>query len=955
VGSSVTHLDPAAVRARIQEIAAAFLAELGSPEAAVILAQRGEAAHLERGLGLGSLERVELVWRVGTAFSVRLPDRALREAETLGDLAAFVLRQEPESSAFAEPSPAARIVSASGGGPSSGGPDMAGAATLAEVLRLRAQHSPDRVHIHLYEEDQADPRPITFGELYARASSLASELRRRGLGAGRTVALMLPTSAEFFHAFFGVILAGGIPVPIYPPFRADKIEEYSLRQSAILQNAETQFLLTFRRAEKIAKLIQPQVPSLQGVFEAGSLLTDRVSGGTLDLQLPCRGDDTAFLQYTSGSTGQPKGVVLTHANLLANIRAIGEAIQMRPEDVAVSWLPLYHDMGLIGTWLVPLYFGFPVVVLSPVSFLSRPERWLRAIHRHRGTLSAAPNFAYELCVRKIPDSELEGLDLNSWRAALNGAEPVRPETLERFISRFVPFGFHADALMPVYGLAEATLGVAAPPLGSTPLIDRVKRAAFEGKGVAIPATPGEVHILQFVSEGRALPGVELQVRSAEGAPCSERQEGRLWFRSAGATSGYYRNPEASRELRDANGWLDSGDLAYITGGNLYLTGRAKDIIIKAGRNLIPHEIEEIAGRVPGVRTGCVVAFGIPDERTGTERLVVAAEIRQGAKPEKIRQEIVRQVSDALGLPPDDVALLSPGSIPKTSSGKLRRADTQRLFQDGRLGRKHLPVWIQLGRIAIRGLPQAASRAGAYAIRKLLRAIYGVYALAATGPCILAAYWGSVIAPNRAAAAQAIRFFCRLIPRVCFIPVRIQGQEVLAEFPTSKPWIFAPNHSSYLDIALLLGWLPAGSRFVAKGDVKSMPLVKTIVRRAGHFAFDRSDTDARLTQSDEVIHALRSGDSVVIYPEGTFGPASGIRSLQLGAFRAAADTGRPICPVSIRGAREILRDKTFLPRPGRVTITFGPLLRAESSEWSQVLALRDAVREVLAKNTGDPKL
>ncbi len=955
MASPVTHLDPVDVRARIREIVGAFLGEMGNPQAADVLARRGDAAHLERDLGLGSLERVELIWRVGTAFSVRMPDRALREIETPGDLSSFILEQPLESS-VAMPAPACPPAAGESiPQPTSCEPEMEEAETLGEVLRLRAAHSPDRPHIHLYEEDQGKPRTITFGELYRRSLLLAGELRRRGLGGGRTVALMLPTCAEFFYSFFGVILAGGIPVPIYPPFRADKIEEYAARQAAILRNAEAQFLLTFRRAEKIAKLIMPLAPSLEGVFEAASLWREEQAGTAGEMPAPRGGGEIAFLQYTSGSTGQPKGVVLTHANLLANIRAIGEALEMRPHDVAVGWLPLYHDMGLIGTWLVPLYFGLPLAVLSPVSFLSRPERWLRTIHRHRGTLSAAPNFAYELCVRKIPDSELEGLDLSSWRAALNGAEPVRPETIERFTTRFAAYGFRPEALMPVYGLAEATLAVAAPALGTAPLIDRIERSAFEREGTAIPAAPEESQILQFVSEGRPLPGINIEMRNPEGGPCRERQEGRLWFRSPGATEGYYHNPEATRELRDANGWLDSGDLGYLADGNLFLTGRAKDIIIKGGRNLVPHEIEEIAGRVPGVRTGCVASFGIPDKATGTERLVVAAELRQGARAQEIREEIIRRVSEAIGLPPDEVALLAPGSIPKTSSGKLRRAETQRLFQEGRLGRKQLPVWIQIVRMALRGSPQAAKRTMQELLRKAAHLIYGVYALAVAGCCLIAAYLCSLVAPRRAAVAREVQFFSRLIPRLCFIPVRTEGAEILKDFVATKPWIFTPNHSSYLDIALLLGWLPAGARFVAKGEVRSMPVVKAIFRRAGHFAFDRSDTAARLAQSKGVEEALQRGDSVVIYPEGTFGPASGVRPFQLGAFRAAADTGRPICPVAIRGAREILRDGTLLPRPGRVIITFGPLLHPQSREWSQVLALRDAVRETLSKNTGDPML
>ena len=322
---------------------------------------------------------------------------------------------------------------------------------------------------------------------------------------------MLPTCAEFFSTFAGILLAGGIPVPIYPPFRADRIAEYAARQSNILRNAEAQFLVTWRQAEGLARLLQPRVPSLREVLNAQKLANGlpadalqrrrRLAARGTSLASRAR-EDIAFLQYTSGSTGDPKGVILTHANLLANIQAIVGGIDIQPDDVAVSWLPLYHDMGLIGAWFVPIVTGIPLVVMSPLAFLSRPDRWLWAIHKHRGTISPAPNFAYELCVRKIADKDIEGLDLSSWRAATNGAEPVCAATLERFAARFTHFGFRREALMPVYGLAEACLGVSAPPIGSGYKVDRIERATLESNGRAVPAKP-DAAPLEFVGAGKA--------------------------------------------------------------------------------------------------------------------------------------------------------------------------------------------------------------------------------------------------------------------------------------------------------------------------------------------------------------------------------------------------------------------------------------------------------------------
>ncbi|MGH9691983.1 MAG: AMP-binding protein, partial [Candidatus Acidiferrales bacterium] len=840
------------------------------------------------------------------------------------------------------------------------------ATTLTEVLRLRGLGEPLRAHIHLYQEDD-QPRTISFGELYTRASAVAAELRLRGLEPGHAVAIMLPTCAEFFYTFAGILLAGGIPVPLYPPFRADRIAEYAARQSGILRNAEARFLVTFRKAEGLARLLQPGVPTLREVLNAERLASAAESPGATpsaewrpvqNLSHHSRADDIAFLQYTSGSTGDPKGVTLTHANLLANIRSIVAGVDLNPRDVAVSWLPLYHDMGLIGAWFVPLFSGVPVVVMSPLAFLSRPERWLWAIHRHRGTISPAPNFAYELCVRKIADKDLQGLDLSSWRAALNGAEPVRADTLERFVARFAPYGFRRESLLPVYGLAEASLAVSVPKIGSGYKVDRIERDAFESTGRAVPAAPGDSTALEFVSAGNPLPDVEVRIVTPDGKAVGERVEGQLWFRGPSATSGYYRNPRATAELLRGGGWLDSGDLAYWADGELCITGRAKDVIIKAGRNLYPHEIEDVAGRVEGVRAGCVVAFGAPDERTGTERLIVTAEVRNPARARNIAAEVSRAVNDALGVPPDRIEILPPQSIPKTSSGKLRRGETRRLFLEGSLGKKLAPPWMQVARLAARS---AVPRAGAWIARagwRALEFLYGVYAITAYALVLILVWCGILLIPGERRAARFLHAGMRFALYLVGIPVRVEGAEILAGMAQSGPWIFAPNHSSYLDVVVNMAILPADVRYVVKGEALRMPIFGTMIRRSGQFAFDRGDPRARIRQAEEVDAALKRGESVVIYPEGTFTAVAGIRPFQLGAFKAAVDSQRPICPVAVRGARRILRDRTYLPRPGRITVTFGPLIAPNPSEavnWGEIVRLRDETRNVIARNSGEPLL
>jgi acyl-CoA synthetase (AMP-forming)/AMP-acid ligase II len=339
----------------------------------------------------------------------------------------------------------------------------------------------------------------------------------------------------------------------------------------------------------------------------------------------------------------------------------------RKPDTFVSWLPLYHDMGLIGAWLGCLYFGAQLCVMSPLSFLIRPESWLWAIHQFRATLSGAPNFAFELCLNKIDDSNLQGLDLSSLRMIANGAEPVSVPTLRRFIERFGRYGFRPGAMAPVYGLAENSVGLAFPPAGRTPVIDRVDREALSNRGIAEPAKEGDPHPLEIASCGFPLPGHEIRIVDELGYELGERREGRLEFRGLSATSGYFRNETKTRELFHG-GWLDSGDRAYMAGGEVYITGRIKDIIIRAGQHIYPQEIEEAVTEIPGIRKGCVAVFGTADRATGTERVVVLAETRETDPAARVALQARKRLR-----PASRVRLPMRSSLPVPARCRRRRA------------------------------------------------------------------------------------------------------------------------------------------------------------------------------------------------------------------------------------------------------------------------------------------
>jgi 1-acyl-sn-glycerol-3-phosphate acyltransferase len=899
-----------------------LVAELG-PRSALGGVALGDS--LDRDLGLGSLERVELLGRLEHAFGVTLDDQVLAEAATPGDLVNAVRAARPRPSG--SPPPIAAPLAAAL-------PAPATARTLVDVLRWHAERDADGVHVVL--PDPAGDRRITYGALLAASLGVAGALAGHGVREGDRVVLVLPTDAAFFETFFGVLLAGAVPVPLYPPVRADRIEEYATRQRAILANADARLLVTFREARRVAGALGAGLRSLRAVIDV-----DELRGAPARASIPLRhATDPALIQYTSGSTGAPKGVLLSHANILANVRALGEALGPRPGDVFVSWLPLYHDMGLIGAWLGSLYHGIPAVILSPFTFLAHPARWLQTLHRWRGTISAAPNFAFDLCVNRVDEADLATLDLSGWRMALNGSEAVNAETIERFCRRFARCGFRPEAMMPVYGLAEASVGLTCPPPGRRPRIDRIDRELFERSRRAEPATGAAAEPLRFVSCGRPLPGHDVQIVNPAGRPVDERVEGRIEFRGPSVTSGYFGNPAATRAAR-RDGWMDSGDLGYRADGELYVTGRRKDIIIKAGRNLYPETIEDTVGEVPGVRKGCVAAFGVADPTIGTERLVVVAESRATAPDAvaPVQAAVLDRVVATTGLAPDTVVIAAPGAVLKTPSGKIRRAATRAAWVEGRLGRRASTrvQWLSvLGRGALRRAGRRARDAAALAVGAWIALL-----LALTLPPLAA---GVALARDGDAVDRRVRRWCRIVLRLAGCRLRVEGRH---RVPAAGRVILAANHTSYLDVVVLLAAMPRRFRFVAKRELLGAPLIGTVLRRADHLTVDRVDLAQSVTDAARVRDRLACEDAVLFFPEGTFRETPGLLPFRLGAFSIAVETGTAVVPVTIRGARAVLPAGAWLPRPGAITVTLSAPVVPREATWRESIQLRDRVRDAIA--------
>ncbi len=888
---------------------------------------------LDKDLGLDSLGRMELLFRIERTFGVRLPEQAIATAETPRDLWDTVVKS---GTPIASTAAAAPIITAGAGeSPAT----VADAQTLCDVLDRHMTAHPHQTHIILAETDDK----VSYALLYQSAQNVAAGLQMLGLKAGQTVAIMLPTSAEYFYSFFGVLLAGGIPVPIYPPVRLSQIEDHLRRHANILNNALVTILITTPQAQAVAQLLKSAVAGLRHTVTIQEL----TKAGAPWIRPAMATTDIAFLQYTSGSTGNPKGVILTHANLLANIRAMGKATAVESTDVFVSWLPLYHDMGLIGAWLGSLYHGLPLVIMSPLVFLAHPERWLQAIDHYHGTLSAAPNFAYELCLRKIDDETIRGLDLGTWRRAFNGAEAVSADTIIRFQERFGRYGLRATAMAPVYGLAECSVGLALPPAARGPLIQRIEREPFLRTGRAQPADAGCATAIPFVACGQPLPGHEIRIVDAAGNSLGDGEEGHLEFRGPSATQGYFRNPEASAQLFDG-AWLRSGDLAYKAYGDIFVTGRAKDIIIRAGRNLYPHEIEETVAMVPGIRKGCVAVFGTPDRAAGTDRLVVVAETREthAAVRERLRREVQTRVLALLGEPADDIVLVLPHTVLKTSSGKIRRAATRDLYihggcADDRPRRRWRPIM----RLAWADLRLTITQSGRW-MAGMLYALYAGLLFVVFAPLT----WLMAALITRPSSGWRVsHIMARWFLRLSGTRFEVHG---LSNVPRGTACVLVANHASYLDGILLIAALTKPCHFIAKRELGDHFITDVYLRHIGTHFVERFHFEDSLGGLKQLLQAVRGGQSLIFFPEGTFYPSPGLLPFRMGAFVTAAQARAPLIAVTIRGSRTVLRDQTWLPRYGAITITISPPIEPAGTDWSAALALRDAARSEILRHNGE---
>ncbi|NUQ76083.1 MAG: fatty acyl-AMP ligase [Polyangiaceae bacterium] len=555
--------------------------------------------------------------------------------------------------------------------------------TFLDVLRDNAVYADRQV---TFVRSNGSERSVSYAELWNESKRRAGALFNMGLQKGDRIALILPEPDEFVLTFIGALAAGIVAVPMYPPQTLAKLEAYGDTVRHVLAASGARALVT---SDALRPLIEQNLLAslADGAESTGGtrLVLERElrEGGETPGDLPPISlDDLAFLQFTSGSTSRPKGVMVTHRNLSVNSHAIMfDGLRSTPADKGVSWLPLYHDMGLIGFVIAPLYALVQVMFLPTMAFIRRPSLWLEAIHRFRGTITFAPNFAFALAARAVTETQSASWDLSSMRALGCGAEPISADVLRVFLARFKKHGLRPESILPSYGMAEATLAITFSDVDGPLVTDQVDVDSMR-RGLAKRAEGNSQ--MELVSCGRPFPGHELAIMSPTGFPLGEREVGEIWLRGPSVTAGYFNDAEATVETF-GGGWLKTGDLGYLAGGELYICGRAKDLIILNGKNYYPQDIERVVSKVEGVREGQCVAFSRLDQAGAEIAVVVAESAKKSAEAAAaIGQAIVQAVRSEMGVQVGEVYLIRRGTLPKTSSGKVRRKETKRRLDEGEL-------------------------------------------------------------------------------------------------------------------------------------------------------------------------------------------------------------------------------------------------------------------------------
>ena len=789
-----------------------------------------------------------------------------------------------------------------------GQPDHA--KTLTEMLDWHVENHPDHIHVTVLQDENVALGTMSYRDLQTAARAVAQGLISRDIVPGDRIAMMLPTSTDFFASFFGILYAGAVPVPIYPPARMAQLEEHMRRQIVILRNAGARMLITVPEGRALAVLLKSQVETLEGVETVATLSAERHAAPLPPLNDP---EALGLMQYTSGSTGDPKGVMLTHRGLLENVRSMGHAMdassRRRVRELAAALSRHGPDRRLARLLLFR-----PAALCDVADQLPGASRHLAVDHAQipRDVFGRA-----ELRVRAVREPHRRGRPAG---ARPFGAALHRRRRRADLAADAAPFqrALHALRHGQGRGLAELWPGgklrrPVLPAARSRPA-DRPHQARVAGEARLRRAGRRRTmpDAIEMVACGHPIENNEVRIVDDAGRELGERQEGMLEFRGPSITKGYFGNEAKTKELFH-DGWVKSGDRAYIAGGDIHITGRVKDIIIRAGRNTYPHEIEEAVSAIPGIRKGGVAAFGSPDPQNGTERLVVMAETKETNPEARARlvaaaHEVVTAIA---GSAADDIVLVPPRGVPKTSSGKVRRSSAKELYETGRTDVKQSGVWWQIARLSL----SSAGRSASNFARLLGDTLYAAWWWLVTGLGFLSAYITTMLLPTLSMRWSALRGITRTVLTLTGIPVKVTGIENLPR----RNAVILFNHTSYMDALVIASVLPGTPAFVAKKEFSEQFFAGSFMRRLGVAFVERFDAAASLADADEMTGMAKEGRLFVFFPEGTFTRRAGLLGFYMGAFKVAADAGLPVIPGALRGVRTLLRGDQWFPRRTEINV------------------------------------
>ncbi len=892
-----------AIQAAIIKATQSFLIESGHKQAyrAVTLEKS-----LTYDLGIGSIERIELMQRLEKIFSIRLEENSIARADNLDVIYEEILnkleQKQPEYHFVDHIADLPEI-------------DMRSAESLVDILLLGKQQDPLRTWLYLQNADGKEAT-LSYQELYNETINMACYLKEKGLRPGNKIVIALPTSCEFFYAFFASLLLGGRPIissPLLlkekkqslPPFLIDGDVDFVIAED----NLKSQLNL-----KKIIFLSPSD--ALDVKHKDQNICINEKNNGVVGL-------------LTAGTTGDKKEILLRQESVLENIKSSIDAMSMSPSDIVVNWLPLNNSVSLISMCLTSLYAGIPLVLIDYNDFLQQPERWLWAIHFHQGTISVASDFDLAQCTQKIKFHTLDGLDISSCRVALVATDQPQVDTLNAFNQKFSPYGFKETCLTPAYALTEngALLTISNP--GNKYQTDQASLDRLLKENTA-EKTDTSLSI-DYVNCGEVVGNNDIRIADSDGVVLKDRQIGKIQF----------SRPSSFED--DSRRWISSGDYGYTVNKSLFVIGREQGLIyLKESKQCYAKVIENLVGMLPDINANSVAAFNDSNENY---ILVVETTVDSASQHSNVREIVSKKLKQSGISTPEKIIFLKNNSLPRTLSGKIKRFQCKKDYENNSLGRELSPSLIQKIKVKSKKIWNILSGK----IKFSLRVIYTFYVgiiLVLTGP----PGWIIIMCLPRKLGAKFLKLWCKFLFASMFCPIKYSEDPSVGESKT--PIVYTANHTGYLDIVALISVLPSDISYIGKQELSDVGFLKKLMQHLGYIFVNPVDFTKTPGEIAEITETVKSGRSVLIFAEGTFTYATGLRPFKMGTFKIAAETMSPVCPVSIQGVRTVLRDGSCMFRPNFIKIHVSSLIFPVENSWSESLRLRDEAYKAIADNCGE---